>query len=105
VSDSSDIKQVPNTFASTTVLPERAHCGLETLDLLRILLNGVAPATYRFRVDRKGRINSPYLRPFMVSRLTFNGAREAIEQRNVGRCLRRNELPVSNVLVGPSCGE
>ncbi len=96
---------MPNTFAATTVLPERSQYGLEPRDLLRTLLNGVAPATYRLPVDRNGRVNSPYLRPFMVSRLTFIGAREAIEQRNVGRFLRRNKPLVSNVPVRPSCGE
>ena len=49
-------------------------------DTLVIQLYGNEPATYELTVERDGRINFPKIGPIMVSGMTFDAARDAIEQ-------------------------
>jgi len=50
-------------------------------DTLAVQLYGNEPAQYSLTVQRDGRVNFPKLGPIMVSGLTFNQARETIEDR------------------------
>ena len=50
-------------------------------DTLDIQLYGNEPSNYELTVERDGRINFPKLGPIMVSGMTFDAARETIEQR------------------------
>ncbi len=72
---------VPSTFAPATDIPVPPDYVIGPGDTLQILLYGNAPATYELTVERDGRINFPKLGPITVSGLSFDRAREVIEQR------------------------
>ena len=72
---------VPSTFAPVTDIQVPVDYIVGPGDQLEIQLYGNEPADYELTVERDGRINFPKLGPIMVSGMTFDQAREAIEHR------------------------
>jgi polysaccharide export outer membrane protein len=72
---------VPSTFAPVSDIQVPMDYIVGPGDTLEIQLYGNEPATYELTVGRDGRINFPKLGPIMVSAMSFDEARAAIEQR------------------------
>jgi polysaccharide biosynthesis/export protein len=72
---------VPSTFAPVSDIQVPIDYIVGPGDTLDIQLYGNEPATYELTVQRDGRIDFPKLGPIMVSSMTFDQARTAIEQR------------------------
>jgi polysaccharide biosynthesis/export protein len=72
---------VPSTFAPVSDIQVPMDYIVGPGDTLKIQLYGNEPSSYELTVERDGRINFPKLGPVMVSGMTFDAAREAIEQR------------------------
>ncbi len=74
---------VPSTFAPVSDIQVPRDYIVGPGDTFDIELYGNEPASYTLTVERDGRINFPKLGPIMVSSMTFDQAREAIQQRVV----------------------
>lgn len=72
---------VPSTFAPVSDIQVPIDYIVGPGDTLDIQLYGGDAARYELTVERDGRVNFPKLGPIMVSGLSFNQARETIEQR------------------------
>ena len=72
---------VPSTFASVSDIQVPTDYIVGPGDTLNIQLYGNEPARYDLTVQRDGRVNFPKLGPIMVSGMTFDAARETIEDR------------------------
>ena len=72
---------MPSTFAPVSDIQVPVDYIVGPGDTLDIQLYGNEPADYELTVERDGRINFPKLGPIMVSGMTFDEARETIEQR------------------------
>jgi polysaccharide export outer membrane protein len=72
---------VPSTFAPVSDIQVPMDYLVGPGDTLKIQLYGNEPASYELTVGRDGRINFPKLGPIMVSGMSFDRAREAIEDR------------------------
>jgi protein involved in polysaccharide export with SLBB domain len=72
---------VPSTFAPVSDIQVPVDYIVGPGDTLNIQLYGNEPATYELTVSRDGRISFPKLGPIMVSGMSFDQARSAIEQR------------------------
>jgi polysaccharide biosynthesis/export protein len=72
---------VPSTFAPVSDIQVPMDYIVGPGDTLKIQLYGNEPSNYELTVERDGRINFPKLGPVLVSGMTFDAAREAIEQR------------------------
>jgi polysaccharide export outer membrane protein len=72
---------VPSTFAPVSDIQVPVDYIVGPGDTLDIQLYGNEPSSYELTVGRDGRINFPKLGPIMVSGMTFDGARQTIEQR------------------------
>jgi protein involved in polysaccharide export with SLBB domain len=72
---------VPSTFAPVSDIQVPVGYIVGVGDTLDIELYGSEPASYTLTVERDGRINFPKLGPIMVSGMTFDEARTAIERR------------------------
>jgi protein involved in polysaccharide export with SLBB domain len=71
----------PTTFAPVSDIQVPVDYIVGPGDSLVIQLYGNEPTTYELTVERDGRINFPKIGPIMVSGMTFDAARDAIEQR------------------------
>lgn len=71
---------VPSTFAPVSDIQVPIDYIVGPGDTLDIQLYGNEPASYELTVKRDGRISFPKLGPIMVSGMSFDDAREAIEQ-------------------------
>ncbi len=71
----------PSTFAPVSDIQVPMDYLVGPGDTLKIQLYGNEPATYELTVGRDGRVNFPKLGPIMVSGMTFDRARQAIEDR------------------------
>jgi protein involved in polysaccharide export with SLBB domain len=71
----------PTTFAPVSDIQVPVDYIVGPGDSLVVQLYGNEPATYELTVERDGRINFPKIGPIMVSGMTFDAARDAIEQR------------------------
>jgi polysaccharide biosynthesis/export protein len=71
----------PSTFAPVSDIQVPIDYNVGPGDRLNVQLYGNEPATYMLTVGRDGRINFPKLGPIMVSNMSFDSARAAIEQR------------------------
>ncbi len=71
----------PSTFAPVSDIQVPVDYIVGPGDTLDIQLYGNEPETYELTVERDGRVNFPKLGPIMVSGMTFDEAREAIERR------------------------
>jgi protein involved in polysaccharide export with SLBB domain len=85
---------VPSTFAPVSDIQVPVDYIVGPGDSLDIQLYGNEPANYELTVQRDGRINFPKLGPIMVSGMSFDEAREAIEQR-VGKQLIGTHVSVT----------
>jgi polysaccharide export outer membrane protein len=72
---------VPSTFAPVSDIQVPVDYLVGPGDTLNIELYGNEPSRYELTVERDGRLNFPKLGPIMVSGMTFDRAREVIEQR------------------------
>jgi len=72
---------VPSTFAPVSDIQVPIDYIVGPGDTLDIQLYGNEPASYELTVERDGRIKFPKLGPIMVSGMTFDAARQTIEQR------------------------
>jgi polysaccharide export outer membrane protein len=72
---------VPSTFAPVSDIQVPIDYIVGPGDTLDIQLYGNEPSSYELTVGRDGRINFPKLGPIMVSGMTFDAARQTIEQR------------------------
>jgi len=72
---------VPSTFAPVSDIQVPMDYIVGPGDRLDIQLYGNEPASYELTVERDGRINFPKLGPIMISGMSFDSAREVIEQR------------------------
>lgn len=72
---------VPSTFAPVSDIQVPVDYIVGPGDTLDIQLYGNEPQNYELTVGRDGRINFPKLGPIMVSGMTFDEAREAIDHR------------------------
>jgi polysaccharide export outer membrane protein len=72
---------VPSTFAPVSDIQVPIDYIVGPGDTLNIQLYGNEPSSYELTVERDGRIKFPKLGPIMVSGMTFDAARETIEQR------------------------
>jgi polysaccharide export outer membrane protein len=72
---------VPSTFAPVSDIQVPVDYIIGPGDTLDIQLYGNEPAHYELTVERDGRLKFPKLGPIMVSGMTFDEARAAIEQR------------------------
>ena len=72
---------VPSTFAPVSDIQVPIDYVVGPGDTLAIQLYGNEPSRYELTVERDGRVNFPKLGPIMVSGMTFDAARAAIEQR------------------------
>lgn len=72
---------VPSTFAPVSDIQVPPDYVVGPGDTFDVLLFGSQSNTYNLTVERDGRVNFPKLGPIMVSGMTFDAAREAIEQR------------------------
>jgi polysaccharide export outer membrane protein len=71
----------PSTFAPVSDIQVPVGYLVGPGDTLVIQLYGNEPATYELTVERDGRINFPKLGPVMVSGMTFDAARNAIQEQ------------------------
>jgi len=71
----------PSTFAPVSDIQVPVDYIVGPGDTLNIQLYGGEPASYELTVHRDGRIQFPKLGPIMVSGMTFDAARDAIEER------------------------
>jgi protein involved in polysaccharide export with SLBB domain len=71
----------PTTFAPVSDIQVPVDYIVGPGDSLVVQLYGNEPSTYELTVERDGRINFPKIGPIMVSGMTFDAARDAIEQR------------------------
>ena len=71
----------PSTFAPVSDIQVPVDYIVGPGDTLDIQLFGNEQKSYELTVERDGRINFPKLGPIMVSGMTFDNAREIIEQR------------------------
>jgi polysaccharide export outer membrane protein len=71
----------PSTFAPVSDIQVPIDYVVGPGDRLNVQLYGNEPAIYFLTVGRDGRINFPKLGPIMVSNMSFDQARAAIEQR------------------------
>jgi polysaccharide biosynthesis/export protein len=85
---------VPSTFAPVSDIQVPIDYIVGPGDTLEIQLYGNEPASYELSVQRDGRINFPKLGPIMVSNMTFDQARNTIEQR-VGKQLIGTRVSVT----------
>src|SRR5271167_2865560 len=72
---------VPSTFAPVSDIQVPMDYIVGPGDTLDIQLYGNEPSSYELTVERDGRIYFPKLGPIMVSGMTFDAARQTIEQR------------------------
>ena len=72
---------VPSTFAPVSDIQVPVDYIVGAGDTLAIQLYGNEHSLYELTVERDGRVNFPKLGPIMVSGMTFDAARAAIEQR------------------------
>src|SRR5271163_2906364 len=72
---------VPSTFAPVSDIQVPIDYIVGPGDTLDIQLYGNEPSNYELTVERDGRINFPKLGPIMVSGMTFDAARQTVEQR------------------------
>jgi polysaccharide biosynthesis/export protein len=72
---------VPSTFAPVSDIQVPIDYIVGPGDTIDVQLYGAEPANYELTVERDGRINFPKLGPIMVSGMSFDAARAAIEQR------------------------
>jgi polysaccharide export outer membrane protein len=72
---------VPSTFAPVSDIQVPMDYIVGPGDTLEIQLYGNEPASYELTVERDGRVNFPKLGPIMVSGMSFDAARETIQQR------------------------
>jgi protein involved in polysaccharide export with SLBB domain len=72
---------VPSTFAPVSDIQVPVDYIVGPGDTLDIQLYGNEPQSYELTVGRDGRINFPKLGPIMVSGMSFDATRAAIEQR------------------------
>lgn len=72
---------VPSTFAPVSDIQVPVDYIVGPGDTLDIQLYGSEPSSYELTVERDGRLNFPKLGPIMVSGMSFDAARAAIEQR------------------------
>ena len=72
---------VPSTFAPVSDIQVPMDYIVGPGDTMDIQLFGNESSNYELTVERDGRINFPKLGPIMVSGMTFDAARETIEQR------------------------
>ncbi len=72
---------VPSTFAPVSDIQVPIDYVVGPGDTLNIQLFGNESSKYELTVERDGRINFPKLGPILVSGMTFDAARETIEQR------------------------
>jgi polysaccharide export outer membrane protein len=71
----------PSTFAPVSDIQVPVDYIVGPGDTLDIQLYGNNPESYELTVERDGRLNFPKLGPVMVSGMSFDAARAAIEQR------------------------
>ena len=71
---------VPSTFAPVSDIQVPIDYIVGPGDTLNIQLYGNEPSSYELTVERDGRIKFPKLGPIMVSGMTFDAARQIIEQ-------------------------
>jgi polysaccharide export outer membrane protein len=71
----------PSTFAPVSDIQVPMDYLVGPGDTLNVQLYGNEPASYELTVGRDGRINFPKLGPIMVSGMSFDRARQAIEDR------------------------
>jgi polysaccharide biosynthesis/export protein len=71
----------PSTFAPVSDIQVPVDYIVGAGDSLDIQLYGNEPSRFELTVGRDGRVNFPKLGPIMVSGMTFDEAREAIERR------------------------
>ena len=71
----------PSTFAPVADIQVPIDYIVGPGDTLEIQLYGNEPSRYELTVQRDGRVNFPKLGPIMVSGLSFDAARDAIQQR------------------------
>jgi protein involved in polysaccharide export with SLBB domain len=74
-------KGLPSTFAPVSDIQVPIDYIVGPGDTLEIQLYGNEPALYELTVQRDGRVNFPKLGPIMVSNMSFDAARAAIESR------------------------
>jgi polysaccharide biosynthesis/export protein len=74
-------KGYPSTFAPVSDIQVPIDYIVGPGDTLDVQVYGNAPAIYELTVQRDGRINFPKLGPIMVSNMSFDAARAAIENR------------------------
>jgi polysaccharide biosynthesis/export protein len=74
-------KGPPSTFAPVSDLQVPIDYIVGPGDTVVVQLYGNEPAIYELTVQRDGRINFPKLGPIMVSNMSFDAARAAIERR------------------------
>ena len=72
---------VPSTFAPVSDIQVPIDYVVGPGDTLNIQLFGNESSKYELTVERDGRVNFPKLGPILVSGMTFDAARETIEQR------------------------
>jgi polysaccharide export outer membrane protein len=72
---------VPSTFAPVSDIQVPKDYIVGPGDTFDVLLYGSQSNTYNLTVERDGRVNFPKLGPIMVSGMTFDAARAAIEQQ------------------------
>jgi polysaccharide biosynthesis/export protein len=73
-------KGLPSTFAPVSDIQVPVDYIVGPGDTLEIQLYGNEPGLYELTVQRDGRVNFPKLGPIMVSNMSFDAARRAIEQ-------------------------
>jgi polysaccharide export outer membrane protein len=74
-------KGLPTTFAPVSDIQVPIDYMVGPGDTMEVQLYGNDPAVYELTVQRDGRINFPKLGPIMVSNMSFDAARAAIEHR------------------------
>jgi polysaccharide export outer membrane protein len=74
-------KGLPSTFAPVSDIQVPIDYIVGPGDTLEVQLYGNEPAIYELTVQRDGRVNFPKLGPIMVSNMSFDAARAAIERR------------------------
>jgi protein involved in polysaccharide export with SLBB domain len=74
-------KGLPSTFAPVSDIQVPIDYVVGPGDTLHVQLYGNEPSIYELTVQRDGRINFPKLGPIMVSNMSFDAARAAIEHR------------------------
>jgi protein involved in polysaccharide export with SLBB domain len=72
---------VPSTFAPVSDIQVPVDYLVGPGDTLVIQLYGNEPQTYELTVERDGRLNFPKIGPVMVSGMTFDAVKQAIEAR------------------------